>query len=123
MQPGFIKSCRTIAAIAPYAIVAFAGSRNQVRQASAATDPLAGITDSQGGAAGGMADVQFSLFAEARAGGPIAAGDRITADASGRAVKAVKQAGQIVSVVGIAQVPAAEGDIFDVLIAPGFIDG
>ncbi|MBY0396770.1 MAG: hypothetical protein K2X91_09925 [Thermoleophilia bacterium] len=123
MQPGFIKSCRTVAAIVPYAIIAFAGARNQVRQAAAATDPLAGITDSQGGSAGGMVDVQFSLFAEARAGGPIAAGDRITSDANGCAVKATKQAGQIISYVGIAQVPAVAGDIFDVLIAPGFIDG
>ncbi len=123
MQPGLVKSCRTDAAVEPYTIIAFAGPRNAVRQASAATDPLAGIADSQGGDAGGLVDVQLSLVAEVRAGGTIAAGDRLTSDADGRAVKAVKQAGQTVAVIAIAQVPAVAGDVFDALIAPGFLDG
>lgn len=123
MRDGFIDSRATPAAVAPYAIVAFNGTRGQVRQAAADTDPLAGIADSMGSTPGGMADVQLTQIADARAGGTLAAGDRVTADANGRAVKAVKRAGFAVSYIGFAQEPAVADDIFPVLLAPGVIDG
>lgn len=123
MQPGFIVSRQAPTAVAPYSIVAFRAERGQVRQASADTDPLAGIADSMGAAAGGMADVQLSLIGDAKAGGTLAAGDPVTSDANGRAVKAVKRVGAIVSVIGIAQEPAVLDDIVPVLIAPSLIVG
>lgn len=123
MQPGFIKSRPTPQAVAAYALVAFTGTGSAVRLATGATDPLAGIADSMGSEAGGMVDVQLTEIADVRAGGTIAPGDPLTSDASGRAVKAVKQAGVTVSVIAIAQAPAVIGDVFPALIAPSQIVG
>ena len=123
MQPGFIKSRPTPQAVAPYAIVAFTGAGSAVRQAIAATDPLAGVADSMGSQAGGMADVQLTQIADFQAGGTIAPGDPLTSDANGRAVKAVKQVGAIVNVIALAQAPALVGDVFPGLIAPSQIVG
>lgn len=123
MSVGFIKSRRTAVDIGGYLLVAFTGTRGEVTLAKAATDPIAGVTDAMGGKAGGLVDLHLTEMADVRAGGTIAPGDRVTAGADGRAVKATKQAGVMVRYVGIAQEPAVADDIFDVLLVPGVIDG
>ena len=123
MHDGFIKSRKSPAAIPPYSLIAFTGTASEVRTATAPADPAAGVSDSQGSDAGGLCDVQMSQIAEVRAGGTIAAGDRLTASAGGRAVKAVKQAGAVVTVWGVAQRDALENDIVPILCAFGAIDG
>lgn len=123
MTTGFIKSRRAAVDIAGCLLVAFTATRNQVTVAATATDPLAGISDAEGGKAGGLVDVYLTEIGDLRAGGVISPGDLVTADAMGRGVKATRQAGAVVRYIGVAQGPAVEGDIFHVLIAPGAIHG
>lgn len=115
-------SAKAGAAIAAKTIVKFTAVRNEVAPATAGTDALAGVAD-MGAASGDMVDIAYGDIFEVVAGGPIAAGDPLTADAQGRAVKAVKSAGVTVHVIGYARVPAVAGDIFDFIVARGVIVG
>lgn len=63
----------------------------------------------------GIADVVF--------GGNVAAGDPITSDANGAAVKAAPAAGANVRIIGFAEVAGAAGDLAQILIAPGVMQG
>lgn len=113
----------TAAATIPARTIAkFTATRNEVAPATAATDPLAGVVDLET-AAGGLADVAYGGVFEVKAGGNIAAGDPLTADANGCAVKAVAVAGQTVRVIGFARTPAVAGDLFDYVAAPSVIVG
>ena len=88
--------------------------------------PIAGVTDSFDVLAGQLVDVQMTQLADVRFGtGGVAPGDPLTADAngSGRAVKAVKQAGAIVYCIGWAQRPQVENDIGPALLSPFLIAG
>lgn len=123
MTTGFIKSRRTAVDLPGYVLAAFTSTRGQVTLATSGATPIAGVTDAPGGKAGSLVDLLLTEFAEVRAGGAIAPGDRITAGPDGRGVKAVKQAGATVHYVGFAQEPAVADDIIPVLIAPGAIDG
>ena len=100
-------------------------NRNEVAQAAASTDPIAGVSDSMGASvAGQMCDVhELGLF-DVVAGGNLAAGDPVTADANGKAVKATKPgAGVRVFCAGTVREPAAADDIVPIMIAPFVIDG
>lgn len=123
MSTGFVKSRRAAVDMIGYRLAAFTPNAAEVAMAAGANAPLAGVTDRIGAPAGRQVDVYFTEMAPVQAGGPIAPGDRITADAQGRAVKAVKQAGATVFTIGFAQEPAVVNDVFNVLIAPGAIDG
>lgn len=123
MNPLLTKSRETAGVLAPYSLATFSGSGSKVVQASAASQVAAGVVDSMGAASGGMADLHLAGLAEVRAGGTFAAGDPLTSDASGLAIKAVKQAGATVVVHAIAQAPAVQGDIVPALVAPSLIVG
>lgn len=126
MQSGFIKSRVAAGAIAPWSIAAFTGNRNEVAQAAGSATGLAGITDYLGidaVCADRMVDLQLTEVADVKAGGTIAAGDPITSDANGAAIKAVKAAGAEVFCIGLAQEPAVVGDVFGVLVSPFVITG
>lgn len=99
-----------------------AGVGAKVRQAAAATDAIAGVTERMGAsAAGDMLDVVVGGYAEITAGANIAAFDKLTADAQGRAVKAVPVAGSTVHVGAVAQSDAVAGDVIWVLLAPSLL--
>ncbi len=123
MRDGYIKSRLAAADIAACLIVKFTAVTNTVALATAPTDPIAGVVDTMGGKAGALCDVQLTAIADVRAGGPVAAGDAITADASGRGVKATKIAGQTVNCIGIAQGAHVVDDIMPVLLSPFQIVG
>ena len=112
-SPTLYRSFAAAATIAAKSFVKFTANRNEVAQASAATDKLAGAADLAALAAGDLVDVQLDGLGEVTCGAvAIAAGDPITADANGLAKTAVLVAGQTVHVAGFALVPAAPGDIF-----------
>lgn len=119
MTPTFIKSFAALAVIAGNLIVK-AGT-NGVSVASAATDPLIGVADSMGAAAGAMLDVPQAGWHEVRCGGVVTNGDPLTSDATGRAIKAVPTANAITRIVGFAMSDGNDGDIIPYLIAPGVI--
>lgn len=120
MQSGFYKSRRIAVDIGGFLLAAFTGNGSEVAVATGPAAPLAGVTDSVGGkAAHGLVDVQQSDEADVRYGGTVAAGDPLTSDGFGRAVKAAKPgAGATVYCIGIAQVPGLADDIGKVNVAP-----
>lgn len=124
MQDGFYKSRRAATAIGASLLVAYTANADEVQLAVSANTPIAGVNDNVAVPVGSLADVQMTQLADVRFGaGGVAPGDPVTADAQGRAVKAVKQAGAIVYVAGIAQRPQLEGDIGPILLAPSMIVG
>lgn len=88
---------------------------NAVVAASAATDPVVGILQNKPKANQG-ALVQWLGSSKVQAGGTITAGDRVTANSSGKAITTTSSGN---SVVGIALQSAVSGDIFEVLLTPG----
>lgn len=113
-----IKSFRSASAIAGFLIVkAAAGGAAAV--AAAATDPLLGAAGSMGVPAGGMLDVDMAGVSEVRLGGNVVAGDPLTADAAGKAIKALPVANAIVRIIGFAMSDGAADDIIPYHIAPG----
>ena len=121
---GLQKSYTAEAAIAAYRIVKFGAADGGVLQASAAADKLIGVTDRLAAAvANDRIDIVRSGISEVEYGGTIAAGDLLTADASGRAIVATAGAGTNVRVIGVAEVAGVLGDIGSLLIDPGSFQG
>ncbi len=110
-------------AISPYRIVKPGAAAYGVLQAAAATDALMGVCESVGPASGERCDVIRNGIALVEFGGTVAAGAAVTADSQGRAVAAAPAAGSNVRIIGFAEVAAASGDIADVRIAPGVMQG
>jgi hypothetical protein len=67
-----------------------------------------------------MVDVERTGVPQVRLGGPVAAGDYLTSDANGLAVK-VTAAGQ--RYIGTAEQPGVLNDIIDYFAAPGVAQG
>ena len=104
--------------LAPFRIVAHDGSGGY-KQATAATEALVGTADELGKQPNGGADVAMSDQPEVEAGGAIAAGDPLTSDAQGRAVKATAAGNRIIGFACKAATDA--GEIIDYQFAPGFL--
>lgn len=123
MIPTLIKSYEASATIEPFRFVAFsdAAASQKVAAAAAATDPLIGSSDAMGANAGGMADVVRGGLASVRLGGTVAAGDPLTSDANGKAVKCTAAPGETRCFAGFADQPGVEDDIIDYLVAPGLL--
>lgn len=123
MIPTFIRSYEASAAIAGSRIAAFSDAANskKVAQGAAATDPLIGVFARLDGAQGAMVDVVRGGLAAVRLGGVVAAGDPLTSDANGKAVKCVGAAGAVRRIVGYAEEPGVADDIIDAWIAPGVL--
>lgn len=110
-------------AIGAYRIVKPGAASHTLAQAAAATDALVGVMESLSPLDGERCDAIRVGIARVEFGGTVAAGDAITADASGKGIKATPAAGSNVRIIGFAEVAAAAGDIADVLIAPGVMQG
>lgn len=121
---GLIKNYTAEAAIAAYRIVKFGAADGGILQAAAATDKLVGVTDRLAAAvAGDRIDIVRNGIAEVEYGGNVAAGDLLTADASGRAIVATAAAGANVRFIGVAEVAGVLGDIGSLAIEPGSFQG
>lgn len=122
MIRGLVKSYEAIATIAAYTIAAFGDAANSSRitTASAATQPLVGTTGQLGGPAGTMVDIVKDGIPQVRLGGTVGAGDPLTSNAAGAAIKATA-AGQ--RIIGFAEQPGVATDIIDYFSAPGVLGG
>ena len=89
------------------------------KQATAATEALVGTADELGKQPNGGADVAMSDQPEVEAGAAVAAGDPLTSDAQGRAVKATAAGDRIIGFACKAATDA--GEIIDYQFAPGFL--
>lgn len=117
------KNYTATAAISPYRIVKFGSNDSEVVQASAATDLLVGVCNEVGPAVGERCDVIKAGIARVEFGGTVARGAAVTSDANGKAVAAAPAAGVNARIIGFAEASAVSGDIADVLIAPGVMQG
>ena len=96
--PGIYKNFEAEGEIGPYVIVTHGTADYAVKVATGATVALVGTTDELGKLS--IPDVAL--------GGTVAAGDPLTSDASGKAVKATAAGNRI---LGFALVSGASGDI------------
>lgn len=111
------------AAISPFRIVKMGSNDGEVVQAAAATDLLMGVTGELGPASGERIDIQKIGIARIEFGGTVTRGNAVTSDANGKAVAAAPAAGANARIIGFAEVSAVSGDIADVFIAPGVMQG
>ena len=117
-----IQSFPAALAVQGYLLVAAAaGGERAVQTASGPTDKILGVSERVGASVGAMLDVTVGGETEVRAGEDLDFDDPVTADETGRAVKAVPVAGQTVRYVGFVRDAAAEGDIVRIHVAPGFL--
>lgn len=120
---GLAKAFTAGGAIPARIIVKPHSTAGEVVAGAAATDKLIGISTEVAAASGDRVDVFLSGIADVIYGGNVAAGDLVTADASGYAVAAAPAAGVNNRVIGTAMVTGVSGDIGAVLICPGSVQG
>ena len=106
--PGIYKNFEAEGEIGPYVIVTHGTADYAVKAATGATVALVGTTDELGKLSNGRVDVCTGGIPEVALGGTVAAGDPLTSDASGKAVKATAAGNRI---LGFALVTGASGDI------------
>lgn len=123
MIPTFTKSYVALTAVAGRRIVAFAAptTNASVEQADAATVTAIGISDTLGAGAGQMLDVHRAGLVEVELGGTVAAGDPLTSNADGKAIKAVAATGSTIWIAGYADAPGVAGDYIDCFAAPSVL--
>ena len=105
---GIYKNFEAEGEIGPYVIVTHGTADYAVKAATGATVALVGTTDELGKLSNGRVDVCTGGIPEVALGGTVAAGDPLTSDASGKAVKATAAGNRI---LGFALVSGASGDI------------
>ena len=107
-----MKSFQNEKAIEAYRFVKFS-KENTVEVATAGTDNIVGINDGVYSAENDVTDVAFAgEISEIMAGGSFSAGDALTSDAEGKAVKATSAD----NIGAIALQDATEGDIINALV-------
>lgn len=106
--PGIYKNFEAEGEIGPYVIVTHGTADYAVKAATGATVALVGTTDELDKLSNGRVDVCTGGIPEVALGGTVAAGDPLTSDASGKAVKATAAGNRI---LGFALVSGASGDI------------
>lgn len=117
LKPGSSSSFIAEAPILARRVVKAGSSTGQVVQSIAAADDHLGISDLGQDSAGARVDVIVTGWAEAQAGGAIAMGARLTADAQGRVIASTVGVGKI---IGTALEAAAQaGEIIQINVAPG----
>lgn len=124
MREGNSINYRAEAAIAAYRIIKFGAADGGIVTASAATDLLIGGNGRPSAdAAGDRLDVVRDDFVEIQLGGTVTRGDRLTSDASGKAITAAPAVGANVSIIGFAEVSGVIDDVIWVKLAPSVMQG
>ncbi|TFF20533.1 hypothetical protein E3C22_16625 [Jiella endophytica] len=114
-----IRSFEAASAIGGYLIVAASGTAGAI--AAAVAKKGFGVAERVGSEAGQMCDVTVAGMTEVIAGGDLDFDDPVTADDSGRAVKAVAVAGETVRIVGFIRAEGTTGDILPIQVAPSLL--
>lgn len=122
-MPGCSRNYTADAAVPARRIVKFGSADHHVVVASAATDLLIGVSELGCTAADDRLDIIKDDIALIEYGGTITRGQPLTSDAVGRAVVAAPGAGSNVRIIGFAEVSGVIGDIGEVFIAPGYLQG
>jgi len=122
-NPKLIKTYNAEGAINPYTIVKFGANDLGVIAAAAATDKLIGVTRELGSNSGEPVDVIHDGITYIKLGGTVARGDFLTSDASGQAVVAAPAAGSNNRIIGFARQSGVVGDVVDVVLEPGSLQG
>lgn len=117
------RSYKAAVDIAANSIVKFTANAGEVTLATAATDKIAGVTDNVAVKAGDQVDVAYDGILPVKAGGNIAAGDMLTANAASKAIAATFTAAQMKFVIGRALAPAVADDLVLFHVAPSVIAG
>lgn len=113
--PGLITARQASAAIAARRLIINGAGDGLAEQAVDGSALIIGVSTDVGAAAGDTFDVIRSGLVPVTYGGDVALGDRLTADANGRAVTAA--AGDYF--IGYAEEAGAEDEIGSAWIAPG----
>ena len=104
---------------AQYRIVAKNSSARQVFRANSDDDVIVGVLQNKPKAEGRAATVRIGGTAKVVAGAAVAAGDRVTTDSQGRAIKSTYSNADLVSQLGVAITAAtAAGQLIEVLVNP-----
>lgn len=122
-NPGLIKTHTADGAIGKFRIVAQGAADGNVKQATAGTDALLGVTEVFAYAAGDRPSIVRSGIADVEYGGTVTRGAPLTSDAQGRAVVAAPSVGVNVRIIGFADVSGVVGDIGLVQVLPAQIQG
>mgnify|MGYP001005140415 CR=1 FL=1 len=117
------KAFKAEAAVTRRRIVKFGSTDDFVVQAAAGADLVFGVSSELDAAAGEVCDVHLAGIADVEFGGNVTRGQKLMADASGRAIAVAAGAGANVQVVGWAMVSAVLGDIGPLAIAPSTFQG
>ena len=120
---GELRSYTAGAAIAARRIVKFDSADNTVIQAAAATDLSIGVSEWGCSAAGDQVDIVKCDLALIEFGGTITRGQPITSDANGKAVAASPATGVNHRIIGFAEVSGVSGDIGEVWLDKGYLQG
>lgn len=116
---GLIKSRNAVAAIAAYRFIKEGAADGVGALAVDAAAPIIGVSSELDTAIGERISVLMSgNIAEIVYGGTVARGDKLTADAQGRAVTTTTTGAHY---GGIAEVSGVIGDIGTVLVTPGAV--
>src|SRR6266704_4296307 len=92
-------------------------------QAAAVGDKLLGVSTDIAAAINERCDIILAGSATILFGGPVARGDLLTSDASGRAVTAAPAGGVNNRIIGIAMVSGVVGDIGQMIVSQGSAQG
>lgn len=122
-NPGLIKTYTAEGAIAARRFVVHGSADRLAVQASDGSAAIMGVTERLAVADGERVDVIKTGLAEIEYGGAVTRGDPLTADASGKAVKANPAAGVNAHIGGWAEISGVSGDYGLVNIAPSRIQG
>lgn len=124
MNSGQIRNfLAATAAIAAYTIVKFDVLDGNIVPAAAAADLLMGVSTDIPAAIGDRCDAQLDGICEVLYGGAVTRGQKLTSDASGRAVAAAPGAGANVQIIGTAMVSGVLGDIGQIVISQSVMQG
>ena len=121
---GLVKNMTASAAIERYRIVAFGAAVETINQASAAADLIAGVTGQVGTETEDeRVDIYMDGVRTVEFGGAFEAGDPLTSDADGKAIKAVPGADSTIRTIGFAMEAGGAGVLGQVHISPQTMRG
>lgn len=105
-------------AVSAYHIVKAGTADMSCVAAAAATDKLLGTSDELDHTTGETVDLQLGPVGKVVLGGTVAAGDALTSDANGKAVKTTTIGDRI---IGFAEIAGVANDIVTYMRAPGVV--